>query len=115
MLPKELKDEIVKIFQNKKANDITIVNISEQTTIADYFVLATAKNTAQVKALVDNLEEVLEKKEVFAIRKEGAREARWVVVDYGSIIVHIFNDETRDFYNLEKLWLKGDNIEKIED
>lgn len=113
MLPKELKDEIVKVFQNKKANDITVVSIAEQTTIADYFVIATAKNTSQVKALVENLEEKLEKKEVFAIRKEGVREARWVVVDYGSIIVHIFNDETRDFYNLEKLWVKGDNIEKV--
>lgn len=113
MLPKELKDEIVNVFQNKKANDITVMNVSEQTTIADYFVIATARNTSQVKALVDSLEETLEEKQVFAIRKEGVREARWVVVDYGSILVHIFNDETRDFYNLEKLWVKGDNIEKI--
>ncbi|HHT83631.1 MAG: ribosome silencing factor [Christensenellales bacterium] len=113
MLPKDLKDEIVKTLQNKKAMDITVINIAEQTTIADYFIIATAKNAAQAKALVESLEESLEKKETRALRKEGVREARWVVIDYASVIVHIFNDETRDFYNLEKLWIKGDNVEKI--
>lgn len=113
MIPKDLKNEIVTILEDKKANDITIISIAEQTTIADYFIIATAKNSPQVKALMAALEENLEKKDVFAIRKEGVREARWVVADYGSIIVHIFNDETRDFYNLEQLWKHGDNVERL--
>lgn len=113
MSPKELKDEIVKILDDKKAGDITVIDIAEQTTIADYFVIATGNSKSQVKALLDNLEEKLEAKQVYASRKEGQDEARWVVIDYASIIVHIFNNETRDFYGLEKLWSKGDNITKI--
>lgn len=113
MLPKELKNEIIKILDEKKAEEITVLDIAEQTAIADYFVIVTAKSTTQVRALFEHLEEHLEKKGVFATRKEGVREGRWVVVDYASVIVHIFNDETRDFYNLEKLWTKGDNIYKV--
>ncbi len=113
MVPKELKDKIVELFTEKKANDITVISIAKQTTIADYFVIVTARSTTQAKALAENLEESLEKDEVFALRKEGIRDARWIVIDYGSVIVHIFNDETRDFYNLEKLWTQGENIERL--
>jgi ribosome-associated protein len=112
MQPEDLKNEIIKILDEKKAEEITVLDIAEQTTIADYFVIATARSTTQVRALFEHIEEKLEKKGIFAIRKEGVREGRWVVIDYASVIVHIFNDETRDFYNLEKLWTKGDNIQK---
>ncbi|MFI3229739.1 MAG: ribosome silencing factor [Bacillota bacterium] len=100
----ELKDRIITILDDKIGGDIVALDISEQTSIADYFVVATGKNTSHVRALVESLEEKLEAEGVFCIRKEGVREGRWAVVDYGSIIVHIFNNETRDFYALEKLW-----------
>ncbi len=114
MTPEKLKDSIINVLQEKKANDITVISIAEQTTIADYFIIVTAKSTTQAKTLAEKLEENLEKQQMFALRKEGLKEARWIVIDYGSILVHIFNDETRDFYNLEKLWTKGENIVKID-
>ena len=104
MSPKELKDQIIQILDDKNAQDITALDIASKTTIADYFIIATAKNAAQIKALVEAIEENLEEKGVLALRKEGVNDARWVVIDYGSIFVHIFNAQTREFYNLEKLW-----------
>lgn len=103
MTPSQLKDNVVKYLQEKKAEDITVINVTDQTTIADYFIIATGKSTTQVKALTEFLEEKMEENEIFATRKDGEREARWVVIDYASVIVHIFNDSMRDFYNLEKL------------
>ncbi|MFW5780403.1 MAG: ribosome silencing factor [Bacillota bacterium] len=104
MSPKELKDSIVSVMEDKKASDITVLDIAKQTTIADYFIIATAKNTAQIKALVEAIEKKLESSDMPILRKEGVSEGRWVVVDFGSILVHIFNAETREYYNLEKLW-----------
>jgi ribosome-associated protein len=113
MTPNQIKDNVVKYLQEKKAEDITIINVTDQTTIADYFVIVSGKSTTQVKALTEFLEEKMEENEIFATRKEGEREARWVVLDYASVIVHIFNDSMRDFYNLEKLWGNTSNITKI--
>lgn len=115
MTPNELKDAIVKCLLEKKADDITVLHVTEQTTVTDYFVIATGKSTTQVKALMEYLEEKLEEQDIFVTRKEGEREARWVVMDYASVIVHIFNDQMRDLYALEKLWGKGSNVEKITD
>ena len=111
----EIKDVVVELLKAKKACDITVVDLSEQTIIADYFVIATGKSTTQVKALTDQLEEKGEEKGLVLLRRDGEREARWVVMDYGGVIVHIFNDATRDFYALEKLWAKDNNVTKIED
>lgn len=113
MTPTELKDQIVAVLEDRQGGDLTVIDIAEQTTIADYFVIATGKSTTQVRALVDSLEEKLEEKQIFAVRKEGVREGRWVVVDYSSVIVHIFNAEARDFYSLEQLWATGNNITKL--
>lgn len=113
MTPKELKDNITKILEEKKANDITIINVSAQTTVTDYFIIATGKSSTQVKALIENLQDKMEEKQIFALRKDGEREGRWVVLDYGSIIVHIFNDEMHDVYNLEKLWGNASNITRL--
>lgn len=112
MTPSQLKDNVVKYLQEKKAEDITVINVTDQTTIADYFIIATGKSTTQVKALTEFLEEKMEENEIFATRKDGEREARWVVIDYASVIVHIFNDSMRDFYNLEKLWGNASNVSK---
>ena len=111
----EIKNIIVELLQAKKASDITVVDVSEQTILADYFIIATGKSVTQVKALTDQLEEKGEEKGLVLLRRDGEREARWVVMDYGGVIVHIFNDATRDFYALEKLWANGNNITKIED
>lgn len=100
----ELKDRIIAILDDKNGGDIKELDISEKSSIADYFIIATGKNVTHVKALAEALEEKLEAQGVFATRKEGIREGRWAVIDYNTIIVHIFNSDTRDFYCLEKLW-----------
>lgn len=112
----QIKDAVCKVLSEKKAADITVLNVHNQTTLADYFVIATGRSTAQVKSLSENLEEKLELDfGISPTRTEGQREGRWVVLDYGGVIVHIFNDETRMLYNLERLWTNGANVEKISD
>ena len=104
MTPAKLKDFLVEILKEKKIGDITVIDVASKTTIADYFIIVSGKNGPQVSSLCEHLEEKAEEKGIFVTRKEGVREARWVVMDYSSVLVHIFNDDTRDFYCLEKLW-----------
>ena len=113
---KQTKDIIVELLKEKKASDITVIDVAEQTIVTEYFVIATGKSTTQVKALTDFLDEKGEERGLDApLRRDGVREGRWVVIDYGSVIVHAFNDATRDFYRLEQLWGNGANVTKIED
>ena len=81
------------------------------TVIADYFVICTARSNKQVKALAEYVSESMEEAGVQTLRSDGVREGKWAVLDFGSVIVHIFNDDTRMFYCLEKLWTSGDNVE----
>ena len=106
---------ICKTLSDKQALDIKIVDINGVSDIADYFVLCSGRSTAQVKALFDHLEETLEKQEIFALRSEGATEGRWIAVDYGDVIVHIFHKDTRDVYALDTLWGNGANVTTFED
>lgn len=112
----ELAKVCAKALSDKKAQDIVIVDIEEQTTVCSYFVIASGRSTTQVQALCDNVEEELKKKYDRApVRTEGVREGRWGVLDYGDVIVHVFNEESRLFYYLERLWDSGKNIERYED
>lgn len=88
----------------KKAQDIVILDMEGVTLIADHFVICSANSTTQVQAIADNIEEKLGEKGFKALRKEGFREAHWVLLDYGSCVVHIFVEDDRRFYNLERLW-----------
>lgn len=99
-----LKNKVVEILDNKKGGDIAVIDMGQKSSVTDFFVIATGKNTTHVKVLAEELEEKLEPEGVFVKRKEGINDARWVVLDYGEVIVHIFNSDTRDFYCLEKLW-----------
>lgn len=112
---KELALAACKALSDKKAHDIVIVDVADQTVVCSYFVIASGTSTTQVRALGDNVEEALEKQGVSAIRKEGLHEGRWGVLDYGDVIVHIFNDESRLFYYLERLWDSGKNVEHYKD
>ena len=89
---------------------LTVLNVAHLTVVADYFVICTARSNKQVKALAEYLEEKLGDEGVTVLRTDGVREGKWAVLDYGSVIVHIFNDDTRMFYCLEKLWTDGDNV-----
>ncbi|MBR2614801.1 MAG: ribosome silencing factor [Clostridia bacterium] len=111
-----LKQTILEYLSSKKATDILSINVSEKTIIADYYIVASGKSMSHVKSLCENLEEELSKKyQIEPLRREGIRDGRWAVLDYGDVIVHVFNDEMRLFYHLERLWDEGNNVERFED
>ncbi len=106
---KILKDEICKILDQKKAFDIVSIDLTGKTIIADCFVICSAQSTTQVKALAGAIEETLSKEGINGeviepLRKEGLQEGKWSVIDYGSIIVHIFLDSIRNEFKLDELW-----------
>ena len=109
-----LAETVCAFLASKKAEDIVIVDVREKTVLCGYFVIAGGRSTTQVKALCDNLEEKLSKEGMEPRRVEGVKEGRWGVLDYGDVIVHIFNDESRLFYHLERLWGEGDNVRRYE-
>lgn len=90
---------------DKKARDVLILELKGLTVIADYFVICSGDSAPQVKAVVEQVEEKLNKRGIKPLKIEGLRNARWVLMDYGDIIVHVFETETRDYYELEKFWL----------
>lgn len=114
MTSKQLANEICKALSDKKAFDIVTVNISEGS-LADFFVVASGRSTTQVKALAEHVEETLEKQGIFAKQKEGLTEGRWTALDYSDVIVHIFVDEARRLYQLDKLWNNGLNVVEYND
>lgn len=111
--PAGLSDAIAEILSLHKGKDITVVDLSGKTIIADYFVIATATSTTAVKALADNVEDELSKAGLEPAHRDV--DGKWVALDYGSVIVHVFYHEMRDFYNIERLWADGNNIKKILD
>ena len=109
MSPEEIKNAVCKELDERKAVDITVLNVSHLTVVADYFVICTARSNKQVKALADEVDEKMAEAGWILRRSEGGTEGRWIVMDYGSILVHIFNQEERSYYNLERLWEDGSN------
>lgn len=116
MTAKEKTLLICKLLSEKKGENIVYIDVSSKSSLCDYFVIAGARSSTAVKALCENLEEKLEKEyELTPSRKDGGREGRWNVLDYGDVIVHVFNDEMRDFYRLERLWEDGANLTQYKD
>ena len=109
--PKELAVEIVNILHSKKAHNIKLLHVKEQTIITDYFVICTGNSNTQIKALADELDRKTSLYGLPPVSVEGFREASWILLDYSSVIVHIFNRESREFYNLEKLWNDSEVID----
>lgn len=102
---------IVKALDSKRAEDIRIIEIGDLTIVADYFVIANGTSSTQTKALAEEVEFKMSQLGVEPNRTEGYQGATWVVLDYGDIIVHVFYKETRDHYNLERLWSDGNDID----
>lgn len=115
MKPKELAMAIAQALRNKKGRDIVILDVKHLTSITDFFVIAGAANTLQVRAMAEEVEEELGKAGVEPRRKEGYADARWVVLDYASVIVHVFHEEERAYYNIERLWMDGGNLIALPD
>ncbi len=96
---------VCEILYNKKALSIVAINVADKTIIADWFVICSGRVSAQVKALCDEVQEKAEALGLRELRHEGYSEGRWIVIDYGSILVHIFHPEEREYYNMERLWV----------
>lgn len=98
-------DIVTKACEDKKGIDLKVLNISKLTPIADYFVIVSGNSSTQVMAIADEVErKVLETGET-EFSKEGYRSGRWILIDLGDIVVHVFHKEEREFYNLERLWI----------
>mgnify|MGYP000598673240 FL=1 len=110
MEAKELAKKIFDALEDKKGEDIKIINISEVTVLADYFIIASGTNRNQVQAMADNVEEVLAKEGAEPKQIEGYQSGNWILLDYQDVIVHIFDQENRLFYDLERIWRDGKNI-----
>lgn len=106
----KLAELIVAVLDSKKARDIKLLHVENQTIIADYFVICTGTSRTQIRALAGEIEYKLEPYEITALHTEGGESGVWILQDYGSVIVHIFSPDARDFYKLEKLYM--DTTEK---
>ena len=109
---KEMAKLAYMALEEKKGEDIQVIEIKEISIIADYFIIANGTNATQVDALVDSVQETLSKHGYEPKRIEGVRSASWILMDYGDVIVHVFSKEDRLFYNLERIWRDGKTVSK---
>ncbi|MCI5954815.1 MAG: ribosome silencing factor [Lachnospiraceae bacterium] len=107
----EMAKLAIEALEDKKAEDIRMIDISEVSVIADYFIIAGGSNRSQIQALCDNVEEKLGRAGLPVKQIEGYDTANWVLLDFGDIIVHIFDKENRLLYDLERIWRDGKQIE----
>lgn len=108
---KEMARLTIQALENKKAEDIRVIDISNVTVLGDYFIIANGSNRNQIQTMCDEVEQVLGKKGYPVKQIEGYETANWILLDFGDIIVHVFDKENRLFYNLERIWRDGVNIE----
>lgn len=99
------------ILDNRKAGRINVIKIEDISSLADYFVIANGESSTHVRALADELEEKLKEEGVMPARIEGYRSNSWVLLDYGSVVIHVFTQEARDFYDLDRLWADGIKVD----
>jgi len=111
MNSKDLAQKIAAALDAKQGENIMVLEVRHLTSITDYFVIASANNTIKVRALAEATLDALEKEGVQARRKEGMNgDGRWIVLDYSAAIVHVFHNEEREYYNIERLWMDGGNL-----
>lgn len=107
---KEMTKLAIAALEDKKANDVRVIDIAGVSVIADYFVIASGSNTNQVQAMADSVCEALGRAGHEPRQVEGYGSANWILMDYNDIIVHIFSDESRTFYDLERIWRDGKEV-----
>lgn len=108
---KDMLKVIIDALQDKKAEDIRVIDISNVSVIADYFVIASGSNTNQIQAMVDNVEEEMFKAGFDDPKVEGYNTASWILLDYKDVIVHVFSEDDRVFYNIERIWRDGKEVD----
>ncbi|MBQ6603896.1 MAG: ribosome silencing factor [Eubacterium sp.] len=109
---KKMASIAVNALEEKKANDVKIIDIEKISTLADYFIISSGSNRNQVQAMADAVEEDLGKAGFAPKHIEGYATANWILMDYGDIVIHIFDEENRVFYDLERIWRDGESIIK---
>ncbi len=107
----DLMKKIVLFADNKKARDIKVLALEGLTTIADYFVICSGGSSTQVKAISDEVEEKLKEIEILPFGKEGFSMADWILIDYSDVVLHVFTPESREFFNIEKLWADAKEVD----
>jgi ribosome-associated protein len=112
--PLDLAQRIVDVASDRQAQDIVLLDISQIASFADYFVICSGTSERQLKAIVDNVVETLEREGFHPVHTEGAPSSGWVLIDYGSVIVHVFAPEERDYYRLERLWGEAPTIVRVQ-
>lgn len=105
--PKVFAENVKEWIEAKNGTEVEVIDISEVSTLGDYFVIASGTSERQVKAISENIEYEAEKQDITPKNIEGLREARWILLDYYDVIIHIFHADERQFYNLERLWKDG--------
>jgi len=111
MESKDMAQIVVTALEDKKANDLKVIDISELSVIADYFIIASGENRNQIQTLADHVKKTLEKEGCYPKQIEGYQTANWILMDYSDIIIHIFSEEDRLFYDLERIWRDGKIME----
>lgn len=110
----EIAEQAVKILDSKKAEEIRLIKIADISVLADYFVIATGTSSTHVNSLADEVDFKLKELGTEVRRKEGYRSNSWILLDYGSVLVHVFTPESRSFYDLDRLWRDGENVDLSE-
>jgi len=112
---RELSLEIAEVCKDKKGEDIVVMDLSDVSTTLDYFVIVTGTSKSHMRALADGIVKHLKEKKILMRHNEGYGEASWVLLDYGAVIVHIFDEKNRNFYQIERLWGDAEFIHYSED
>lgn len=102
---------VVNAMENRKAINIKVLKIDKLTAVADYFVICNGTSVTQIKAIADEVEFKLEQEGVVVSHREGYNSGNWILLDYDSVVVHVFHPTARDYYNLEKLWADAEEID----
>ena len=110
-ISKNMAKMAVEALEDRKGEDVHVIDISEISTLADYFIIASGTNINQVQALADNVQEVLGRSGFDTKNVEGYESGKWILLDFGDIIVHVFDSENRLFYDLERIWRDGKLID----
>jgi ribosome-associated protein len=110
MTPRNVSKKIAKLIYSKKGEEILILDVRKVANFVDYFVIATGTSDIHIKMLKDTIIEELEKLNISPLRTDGDKSPDWKVIDYGDIMVHLFTQEARKFYNLENLWSDGKKV-----
>ena len=114
MTPKEIAVTAAKALDSKKGQEIKVIDVEHLTSLADYFVICSGTSNTQINALCDAVEKAVNEGGEPTLHREGYRGGTWVLLDFGSVVVHVFSGEAREFYSLERLWQDGTPLDMSE-